>query len=166
MLFRTIFLILALLVFYTSAVFGESRVFLLEVYDQIDKKQWEVVTGFSPDEYILTHGGGNRISVLVKATWHCYGDTSGYQTPCAMPTPQKPLFKKGDRVQVVLDKHVTDAWEGVIELALYRKIFNTNVYGVRFGENKKLYNRYFEFNLMKSSKAPEESPEKQAETAQ
>ena len=132
-----------------ATAWGEFRAYLMEVYDQIDKKKWETVTGFSPDEYILTHGGGNRLSVIIKATWHCYGDTSGFKNPCAMPSAVDPLFKKGDRVRIDLKRHITDGWLGNVELSLYRKDLNSNVYGVRFDSKRKLYGRYFEFNLKK-----------------
>ena len=136
---------------------GEFRAYLMEVHDHIEKKKWETVTGFSPDDYISTHGGRNRLSVLVKATWHCYGDTSGFRSPCAMPEPIDPLFQKGDRVLVDLEKHITDGWMGTVELSLYRRELNGNVYGVRFDDRRKLYSRYFEFNLKKIA-APGEKP--------
>ena len=57
--------------------------------------------------------------------------------------------KPGDRVKITLKKHITEGWTGVIELAYYQAGVNSNVYGVRFGEKRQLYNRYFEFDLEK-----------------
>ena len=135
------------------------------VYDHIDNRQWETATGFSPDEYILTHGGKNRLSAYVKATWHCYGDTSGFQKPCAMPKAIEPLFKKGEHVQIVLEKHVTDGWRGTVELSLFRKDLNSNVYGVRFDDKRALYNRYFEMNLKKVEESAESAMEHSTDAA-
>lgn len=138
------------LVVFNGIAWAEYRAYLIEVYDHIEKKKWDAITGFSPDQYILTHGGAQRLSFFIKATWHCYGNTAGYKPACPMPAPKKPKFQKGETVQVVLDKHVTDGWKGVVELSLYRKELKSNVYGVRFGKQKVLYNRYYEFNLIKS----------------
>ncbi len=142
---------------------AEYRAYLLEVYDHILKKQWEERTGFSPDKYVLTHGGGNRLSVYVKATWVCYGDTSNFQPACAMPEPIKPKFETGDWVKINLEKHITEGWTGQIELAYYQADVRSNVYGVRFGQKRKLYNRYFEFNLEKSEQ-PSASPAEEGPT--
>lgn len=130
---------------------AEYRAYWIEVYDHILNKKWEERTGFSPDKYILTHGGGNRLSVFVKATWMCYGDTSKFQPACPVPPPIEPKFQAGDQVKINLEKHITEGWVGVIELAYYQAGVKSNVYGVRFGEKRQLYNRYFEFNLDKAN---------------
>jgi hypothetical protein len=140
-------LLLFTLLIISQSVYAEYRAYLLEIYDHIDRKKWDAVTGFPPDQYILTHGGGNRLSAFLKATWHCFGDTAGYLQPCPMPAPKNPLFKKGDQVKIALDKHVTEGWIGIVEIILYRSDLRSNIYGVRFGEKRKLYNRYYEFNL-------------------
>lgn len=129
---------------------AEYRAYLVEVYDHIAKQKWDETTGFAPDLYITTHGGGNRLSVFVKATWHCYGDTSNFQTACPMPNPIQPVFQKGERVKITLPRHITQGWIGIVELAYYQADVKSNVYGVRFGEKRQLYNRYFEFNLEKT----------------
>jgi len=142
-------------------VLGEYRAYLIEVYDHIAQKKWEEKTGFSPDEYILTHGGGNRLSVFTKATWMCPGDTSGYQPACPLPAPINPTFNTGERVRINLEKHITQGWIGIIELAYFQQNVNSNVYGVRFGDKRQMYNRYFEFNLEKaepSSPPPQPNP--------
>ena len=164
-------LVVSVILMSIKPVFAEYRAYLLEVYDHISQKKWESVTGFSPDKYILSHGGGNRLSVFTKATWVCYGDTSTFSAICSMPKPIKPQFKVGDRVKINLEKHVTQGWRGVIELAYYQRGVRSNVYGVRFGDKRSLYNRYFEFNLEKTSgagavKQPVQSEaDAQAETA-
>ena len=144
-------LLLFTLLIISQSVYAEYRAYLLEIYDHIDRKKWDAVTGFPPDQYILTHGGGNRLSAFLKATWHCFGDTAGYLQPCPMPAPKNPQFKKGDQVKIALDKHVTEGWIGIVEIILYRSDLRSNIYGVRFGEKRKLYNRYYEFNLEKAT---------------
>ncbi len=129
---------------------AEYRAYMIEVFDHILKKKWEENTGFSPDKFIQTHGGGNRLSAYVKATWMCYGDTSKYTPACPMPKPIKPLFNKDDRIKVKLEKHVTQGWIGVVELVYYQASVRSNVYGVRFGQKRQLYQRYFEFDLEKA----------------
>lgn len=133
---------------------AEYRAYLLEVFDHISEKRWEATTGFSPDKYVNTHGGGNRLSVFTKATWVCYGDTSTFTAICEMPKPIKPRFKVGERVKITLEKHVTQGWMGVVELAYYQAGVKSNVYGIRFGDKRQLYNRYFEFNLEKFATNP------------
>ncbi len=151
-----------------SAAFAEYRAFYIEAYDHILKKKWEERTGFSPDKYILTHGGGNRLSVFVKATWMCYGDTSKFQPACPMPKPIEAKFQKGDRVKIKLKKHITEGWIGVVDVAYYQAGVKSNVYGVKFGEKRQLYNRYFEFDLEKTAAAspPPSTQSPQAEASQ
>lgn len=144
-------LLLFILSITCHSIQAEYRAYLLEIYDHIDRKKWDAVTGFPPDQYILTHGGGNRLSAFLKATWHCFGDTAGYRQPCPMPAPIKPLFKKGDQVKITLNKHVTEGWIGIVEIILYRSDLGSNIYGVKFGEKRKLYNRYYEFDLEKAT---------------
>lgn len=148
--FKTFCILLSVLCFsfiLCSQLFAEYRAYLLEVYDLIDEKKQEIKTGFSPDEYIETHGGRTRISVLKKASWMCYGDTSKYTPVCDMPSAKKPIFKIGDQVQINLEKHITDQWVGEVELMLYRFDLKSNIYGIRFFNKRNLYGRYFEFNL-------------------
>jgi hypothetical protein len=53
-------------------------------------------------------------------------------------------------VQIVLNKHLTDQWLGVIENSFFRPGLRSNVYGVRFTERGNLYTRYYESNLKKA----------------
>ncbi|NQU63232.1 MAG: hypothetical protein HQ517_02955 [SAR324 cluster bacterium] len=145
-----IWLLLAGLMSIPFSLRAEYRAYLIEVYDHVANKKWEERTGFSPDKYVLTHGGGNRLSVFTKATWVCYGDTSGYTPACPMPEPIKPKFRVGDQVKIMLEKHITQYWVGVVELAYYQKGVKSNVYGVRFGDKRQMFNRYFEFDLVKT----------------
>jgi len=153
------FLFLITLFLMTQTVFAEYRAFLIEIWDHVSKNHWETTTGFSPDKYILTHGGGNRLSTLVKATWVCYGDTSK-KKPCPMPEAKNPIFKKGDSVKVTLKKHLSEDWIGKVELSLYRQDLKSNVYGLRFKDHRKSYGRFYEFNLIKASPQNESSPNK------
>lgn len=149
------FLTIMLFILFTTSVYAENRAYLLEVFDLFDNKSQEITTGFSPDKYIRTHGGDQRVSVLIKATWMCYGDTSGFQKVCAMPPAVKPLFKKGDQVRVSLKKHITEGWTGMVELSLYREGIKSNVYGIRFKNRRNLYGRYYEKDLEKAPVAAE-----------
>ena len=160
-----LFLALLILLTSTKTVFAEYRAYLIEVFDHISEKKWEAITGFSPDKYVLTHGGGNRLSVFTKATWVCYGDTATFSPACPMPDPIKPNFRVGDRVKVNLEKHPTKGWLGMVELAYYQKGVKSNVYGVRFGDKRSLYNRYFEFNLEKVTGAAVAPPDVKSEEA-
>ncbi|MCP4298364.1 MAG: hypothetical protein GY786_22485 [Proteobacteria bacterium] len=142
----------SIIIIFFSTLFGtsllaESRAYLLDVFDHVTKDQWEIKTNFAPDTYINTHGGRYRLSVMIKATWMCYGDNSHFNPPCEMPKPKKPRFKVGDSVKVTLDKHLTRGWTGKVVISLYRADLKSNVYGVNFGGKRKLYNRYYEFNL-------------------
>ena len=66
------------------------------------------------------------------------------------PKAINPRFQQGDRVQIVLKKHLTDQWLGVIENSFFRPGLRSNVYGVRFAERGNLYTRYYESNLKKA----------------
>ena len=59
-------------------------------------------------------------------------------------------IKEGDTVKIVLKKHLTDNWFGVIENSFFRPELRSNVYGVRFPERGNLYTRYYESNLKKA----------------
>jgi len=157
--------LLLCLMLFPFSLRAEYRAYLIEVYDHIANKSWEERTGFSPDKYILTHGGGNRLSVFIKATWVCYGDTSGYTPACPVPEPIKPKFKVGERVRITLEKHITQHQVGVVELVYYQKGVRSNVYGIRFGDKRQIYNRYFEFDLVKADD-PKTIPSQQANTAE
>ncbi len=153
------------LLFFPLSLKAEYRAYLIEVHDHITQKSKVERTGFSPDKYILTHGGGNRLSAFTKATWVCYGDTSGIKPTCPMPKPIKPKFNVGDRVKITLEKHLNRNWIGVVELAYYQKGVRSNVYGVRFGDKRQVYNRFYEFNLIKVDTADSEQNQ-QAKTAE
>lgn len=139
---------------------AEYRAYILEIFDHIDQTTRVETTGFSPDKYIHTHGGPDRVSAMVKATWHCYGDTSKYRSVCLMPKPITPKFNLGDRVRVTLKKHITEDWIGVVEIALYREDVKSNVYGLRFTNRRNLYGRYFEFDLELVERQKKEPVEK------
>lgn len=141
-------LAIAIIVFSFEAG-AEYRAYKIEVYDHILKTKWELSTGFAPDKYITTHGGGNRLSASVKATWKCHGDTSNFKMVCPMPKPIQPIFQVGEQVKINLNKHPTEGWTGEIELAYYQASINSNVYGVRFGAKRHLYMTFFESNLDK-----------------
>ncbi|MGK0288892.1 MAG: hypothetical protein ACI86H_000313 [bacterium] len=141
------FLLLFLSVLLPAQLFAEYRVYRLEIFDRIDKTEYETTTGFDPDQYIAVHGGYGRIAVILKASWHCYGDTSRFKKTCPMPKPVEPYFKVGEKVVIKLKKHITGGWTGIIELSLYREDLKSNVYGIRFLNRRSLYGRYFEYDL-------------------
>ena len=142
--FTLVFLLLS-----SSAAFAEYRAYELEVFDRIVNTSRKVITSFSPSDFIQVNGGPQRIGIIIRASWICYGDTSLYKKVCPMPKAINPRFQDGDLVQIVLKKHLTDQWLGVIENSFFRPGLRSNVYGVRFTERGNLYTRYYESNLKK-----------------
>ena len=141
---------LVLLLLSSSAAFAEYRAYELEVFDRIVNTSRKVITSFSPSDFIQVNGGPQRIGIIIRASWICYGDTSLNKKVCPMPKAVNPRFQEGDRVQIVLKKHLTDQWLGVIENSFFRPGLRSNVYGVRFAERGNLYTRYYESNLKKA----------------
>jgi len=133
----------------SSTAFSEYRAYELEVFDRIVNTSRKIITSFSPSDFIQVNGGPQRIGIVIRASWICYGDTSLYKKVCPMPKAINPRFQEGDRVQIVLKKHLTDQWFGVIENSFFRPGLRSNVYGVRFTERGNLYTRYYESNLKK-----------------
>ena len=130
-----------------NSAFAEYRAYELEVFDRIASTSRKVITSFSPSDFIQVNGGPQRTGVIIRASWICYGDTSLYKKVCPQPKAINPRFQPGDRVQVVLKKHLTDRWIGEIENSFFRSGLRSNVYGVRFAERGNLYTRYYESNL-------------------
>ena len=143
--FTLVFLLLS-----SSAAFAEYRAYELEVFDRIVNTSRKVITSFSPSDFIQVNGGPQRIGIIIRASWICYGDTSLHKKVCPMPKAISPRFQEGERVQIVLKKHLTDQWLGVIENSFFRPGLRSNVYGVRFTERGDLYTRYYESNLKKA----------------
>lgn len=131
-------------------VWAEYRAYELEVFDRTTNTSEKVITSFSPSDYIQTHGGPDRTGILIRASWICYGDTSRYKQVCEMPKAVNPRFKAGDRIQVMLLKHLTDQWVGVVENSFFRPDLRSNVYGIRFPDRNNLYTRYYEAHLKKA----------------
>ena len=142
---------LTVMLFLLSAapLFAEYRAYELEVFDRIVNTSRKVITSFSPSDFIQVNGGPQRIGIIIRASWICYGDTSLYKKVCPTPKAINPRFQQGDRVQIVLKKHLTDQWLGVIENSFFRPGLRSNVYGVRSTERGNLYTRYYESNLKK-----------------
>ena len=143
--FTLVFLLLS-----SGTAFAEYRAYELEVFDRIVNTSSKVITSFSPTDFIQVNGGPQRIGIIIRASGICYGDTSLYKKVCPMPKAVNPRFQEGDRVQIVLKKHLTDQWLGVIENSFFRPGLRSNVYGVRFAERGNLYTRYYESNLKKA----------------
>ena len=136
--------------FSTNLALAEYRAYEFEVFDRIANTSRRVITSFSPSDFIQVNGGPQRTGVIIRASWICYGDTSLYKKVCPQPKAINPSFQPGDRVQIVLKKHLTDQWIGVIENSFFRPGLRSNVYGVRFAERGNLYTRYYESNLKKA----------------
>ena len=134
----------------SSTAVAEYRAYELEVFDRIANTSRKLITSFSPSDFIQVNGGPQRIGIIIRASWICYGDTSLYKKVCRIPKAINPRFQQGDRVQIVLKKHLTDQWLGVIENSFFRPGLRSNVYGVRFAERGNLYTRYYESNLKKA----------------
>ena len=96
------FLLLSLLCFGTAH--AEYRAYELEIFDRINDRSRVVITSFSPSDFILVNGGPQRIGVIIRASWICYGDTSNGEPVCPMPKPINPRFQEGERVQINLPK--------------------------------------------------------------
>ena len=143
--FTFVFLLLS-----SSAAFAEYRSYELEVFDRIVNTSRKVITSYSPSDFIQVNGGPQRIGIIIRASWICYGDTSLHKKVCPMPKAINPRFQEGERVQIVLKKHLSDQWLGVIENSFFRPGLRSNVYGVRFAERGNLYTRYYESNLKKA----------------
>ena len=151
-----------LLLVSAATVHAEYRAYELEVVDTYDClinkrercRRSSVRTGLAPGVYQRTHGGEQRIGVMLLATWMCYGDTSNYEPICPRPAPRKGKFAAGDPVRVKLNKHVSNGWSGTIEVAYYQESVNSNVYGVRFADRQNVYARYYEKHLEKSGGSP------------
>ena len=142
--------ILVFLLLNSSVGFAEYRAYELEVFDRIVNTSRKVITSFSPSDFIQVNGGPQRIGIIIRASWICYGDTSLHKKVCPMPKAINPRFQEGERVQIVLKKHLTDQWLGVIENSFFRPGLRSNVYGVRFSQRGDLYTRYYESNLKKA----------------
>ena len=141
---------LVLLLLSSSTGFAEYRAYELEVFDRIVNTSRKVITSFSPSDFIQVNGGPQRIGIIIRASWICYGDTSLNKKVCPMPKAINPRFQEGERVQIVLKKHLTDQWLGVIENSFFRPGLRSYVYGVRFSQRGNLYTRYYESNLKKA----------------
>ena len=146
--------LLVLIICPISYALAEYRAYELEVFDRVTRKREIVITTFSPSDYILVNGGPERVNVIIRASWMCWGNTSNYKKVCPSPPPISPRFKVGDHVIVVLRKHITDQWEGRVENVFYRPDLSSNVYGVRFSERRNLYTRYYEANLQLVKETP------------
>jgi len=147
-LYRSITLATFLLIPFSSI--AEYRAYELEVFDHITNTSRKLITSFSPSDFIQVNGGPQRIGIIIRASWICYGDTSLNKKVCPIPKAINPRFQEGDRVQIVLKKHLTDQWLGVIENSFFRPGLRSNVYGVRFPERGNIYTRYYESNLKKA----------------
>ncbi|MBI4083741.1 MAG: hypothetical protein HY423_14140 [Candidatus Lambdaproteobacteria bacterium] len=155
--------LLAALLFALGAIpaHAEYRAYELEVVDRVDcainKRptcpRTVVKTSMSPEAYAGVHGGDARIGVVLLATWMCYGDTSGYRDICPRPQPRTPKFAVGETVKVALHNHITEGWQGKVELVYYQQSVRANVYGVRFAERQNVFARYFEKDLAKAAPA-------------
>ena len=144
--------LLVIFIFYFTpfSAFSEYRAYELEVFDHITNTSQKIITSFSPSDFIQVNGGPQRIGIIIRASWICYGDTSLNKKVCPTPKAINPRFQEGDRVQIVLKKHLTDKWFGVVENSFFRPGLRSNVYGVRFPDRGNLYTRYYESNLKKA----------------
>ena len=143
-------LVILIYFFIPFSAFSEYRAYELEVFDHITNTSRKIITSFSPSDFIQVNGGPQRIGIIIRASWICYGDTSLNKKVCPTPKPINPRFQEGDRVQIVLKKHLTDKWLGVIENSFFRPGLRSNIYGVRFPDRGNLYTRYYESNLKKA----------------
>lgn len=76
----------------TTTVFAEYRAYELEVFDRIANTSRKIITSFSPSDFIQVNGGPQRIGIIIRASWICYGDTSLYKQVCPLPKAVNPRF--------------------------------------------------------------------------
>ena len=143
-------LLLILVMILGQNAWAEYRAYELEIFDRTNNTSETLITSFSPADYILTHGGPDRIGIIIRASWICYGDTSRRKKVCPVPKPINPRYKDGDLVQIMLQKHLTHEWVGVVQNSFFRPELRSNVYGIRFTDRNNLYTRYYEANLRKA----------------
>ena len=62
--------------FIPFSAFSEYRAYELEVFDHITNSSRKIITSFSPSDFIQVNGGPQRIGIIIRASWICYGDTS------------------------------------------------------------------------------------------
>jgi hypothetical protein len=142
--------VLGVLLLSATLAQAEYRAYELEVFDRVSNISQKLITAFSPSDYIAAYGGPERLGVTIRASWICYGDTASYKPVCPMPKAINPQFQEGDRIQIMLPKHLTDQWIGVVENSFFRPGLRSNVYGIRFPERGNLYSRYYEAHLQKA----------------
>ena len=143
-------LLLSVFILNDTLAFAEYRAYELEVFDKVSNRREIVRTSFSPNDYVFSNGGPQRVGVIIRASWICYGDTSNYKTLCPTPEPINPRYKVGERVQVILNHHVSHQWFGVVDNIYFRPDLKSNVYGVRFPDRQNLYTQYYEATLQKA----------------
>ena len=78
-----------------SGAWAEYRAYELEVFDRTTKTSERIITSFSPADYILTHGGPDRIGIIIRASWVCYGDTSRRKKSAPFPNQSIRVIKMG-----------------------------------------------------------------------
>ena len=133
--------------FAATAVRAEYRAYELEVVDIYECRIKEedpcgrnvVRTALSPELYTRTHGGPDRLGVVMLATWMCYGDTSNYRDMCPRPAPRNGRFSAGDTVLIALSRHISEGCEGTLEVAYFQRSVSSIVYGVRIAERQIVY---------------------------
>ena len=89
-------LLLILVMILGQNAWAEYRAYELEIFDRTTKTSETLITSFSPADYILTHGGPDRIGIIIRASWICYGDTSRRKKACPVPKPINPRYKDGE----------------------------------------------------------------------
>ncbi len=142
---------------------AEYRAYELEVSDILECRLFDkrpcpnirISTAMNPQLYTTSHGGDQRIGVVLLATWMCRGDTSNFKPVCSMPGARKAKFNVGDPVVISLKHHISEGWVGKIEIAYFQARLGSNVYGVRFETRKRYYARYFEKDLEKDLRKSE-----------
>lgn len=141
-----IFISLLSLALFNKPVKAAYRAYYLEVYDMVLQNNWEVITGFPLSSYLASFRKNEQVKLTVKASWLCHGNTA-FKDVCPMPAPINPKFTVGDLVEVNLPKHLTDGWQGTIEVILWRSDLGSNIYGVNFSGRLSFYGNYYEHHL-------------------
>ena len=125
---------------------AEYKAYYYQAFDLVQKTNWELVTGFDPKSYLRTFGPQGTIHLVIKASWICHGNTA-YKKVCPLPPALAPRFQAGQAVTINLPSNQAHGYEGIVEIAFWRKDLKSNIYGVKLSDDSSLYGLFYEKNL-------------------
>ena len=78
----------------STAVVAEYRAYELEVFDRIANTSRKLITSFSPSDFIQVNGGPQRIGIIIRASWICYGIHLYIKKYVRYPKQSTPVFSR------------------------------------------------------------------------